>query len=188
MKGADLCMNKCSKHLCRKSPQFTGGYTFIGLLMIIAIMSIALLAVSEVWNIARKREKEQELLFIGHEFRKAIKLYCTRGPRGSQIQIYPMNLEDMLKDPRYPNTRRYLRKIYTDPLTGTNDWGLLKNPNGSIYGVYSLSDGETVKRDNFDLADVSFQGKSNYSDWQFTYIPTVAASGAAAASSPITTN
>jgi type II secretory pathway pseudopilin PulG len=153
-----------------------GGFTFLGLLMIIAIMSIGLLAVSEAWSFARKREKEQELLYVGHEFRQAIKLYCTRGPRGSQIQIYPMSLEDMLKDPRYPNTRRYLRKIYTDPMTGTEDWGLLKNPNGSIYGIYSLSEDATIKRDNFDLVDVSFKGKTNYSDWKFIYTPTVATS------------
>jgi type II secretory pathway pseudopilin PulG len=165
-----------------------GGFTFLGLLMIIAIMSIGLLAVSEVWNVARKREKEQELLYVGHQFRQAIKMYCTRGPRGNQIQIYPMYLEDMLKDPRYPNTRRYLRKIYTDPLTGSNEWGLLKNPNGSIYGVYSLSEDFTIKRDNFDLEDVGFKGKEKYSDWKFTYVPTVAASGAVAASSPNVTN
>jgi hypothetical protein len=94
----------------------------------------------------------------------------------------------MLKDPRYPNTRRYLRKIYIDPITGANDWGLLKNPNGSIYGVYSLSEDATIKRDNFDLADDSFKGKSNYSEWKFIYTPTLAASGTSAASSPIVTN
>jgi type II secretory pathway pseudopilin PulG len=165
-----------------------GGFTFLGLLMIIAIMSVGLMAVSEVWNIARKREKEQELLFVGHEFRKAIRLYCTRGPKGSQIQIYPMSLEDLLKDSRYPNTRRYLRKIYTDPLTGTNDWGLLKNPNGSIYGVFSLSDGETIKRDNFDLVDITFKGAASYADWKFIYVPTPAASGTPAATSQSVTN
>ncbi len=163
--------HNCRERLSRNSWRPMSGFTFLGVLMIIAIMSIGLLAVSEVWNIARKREKEQELLFVGHQFREAIKMYCTRGPRGSQIQIYPMYLEDMLKDPRYPNTRRYLRKIYTDPMTGTNDWGLLKNPNGSIYGVYSLSDGTTIKQDNFDLADAGFVGKSNYADWKFTYTP-----------------
>jgi hypothetical protein len=93
----------------------------------------------------------------------------------------------MLKDPRFPNTRRYLRKIYMDPLTGTNDWGLLKNPNGSIYGVYSLSEDATIKRDNFDLADVSFKGKSNYSEWKFIYTPAVAASGIPAANSATVT-
>ncbi len=152
------------------------GFTFLGLLMVIAIMSIGLLAVSEIWSIARKREKEQELLFVGHQFRQAIRLYCTHGPRGSQIQEYPMNLEDMLKDPRFPNMRRYLRKIYTDPITGSNEWGLMKNPNGSIYGVYSLSEDRAMKRDNFDFSDVSFKGKETYSDWKFIYTPTPAAS------------
>ncbi len=155
----------------------------MGLLMIIAIMNIGLLVVSEVWNISRQREKEQELLFVGHQFRQAIKMYCTGGPRGSQIQIYPMALEDMLKDPRYPSTRRYLRKIFTDPITGSNEWGLLKNPNGSIYGVYSLSENTTMKRDNFDLQDASFAGKNNYSDWKFVYVPVVASAPAAASSS-----
>jgi type II secretory pathway pseudopilin PulG len=149
------------------------GFTFIGLLVIVAIMGVALLAVGEVWSFAQKREKERALLFVGDQFRQAIKLYYIHTPAASKLQPYPRSLEDLLKDPRYPSTQRYLRKIYADPLNNSHEWGLLKNPNGGIFGVYSLSTETPVKRDNFRPADNGFAGKTKYADWTFMYVPAV---------------
>ena len=53
---------------------------------------------------------------------------------------YPLSLEALLKDPRYPATQRYLRRIYADPVGGGTEWGLVKGPGGEIYGVHSLSE------------------------------------------------
>jgi type II secretory pathway pseudopilin PulG len=145
------------------------GFIFIGLLAIIAMIGVGLLAVNEIWSTARQREKERELLFIGHQFRRAIMQYSLNGPQGKSIQTYPMALQDLLLDPRYPNMQRYLRKIYTDPMTGNNEWGLLKNPNGSIYGVYSLSEDEPIKTDNFDMEDAYFKDATKYTSWAFSY-------------------
>jgi type II secretory pathway pseudopilin PulG len=146
-----------------------GGFTFLALMAIIVIMGLGMLEVNEIWATTVKREKEQELLFIGHQFRQAIQQYSQNGPRGSLIRTYPADLADMLLDPRYPNTHRYLRKIYTDPMTGKDEWGLLKYSNGGIYGVYSLSDDAPLKRDNFDVADAGFRGAARYSAWIFAY-------------------
>ncbi|MBI3902537.1 MAG: type II secretion system protein [Nitrosomonadales bacterium] len=153
--------------------RYMGGAIFMGMLAVVAIMSIGLFAVGDIWSTTRQREKEQELLFIGHQFRSAIEAYSQNDPRGKQVQTYPMYLEDMLVDPRYPNAHRYLRKIYIDPMTGKNEWGLLKNSNGGIYGVYSLSEDVPIKSDNFDMADAGFSGAKQYSSWTFTYSPSV---------------
>jgi type II secretory pathway pseudopilin PulG len=158
-----------------------GGFTFLAVLAIIVIMGIGLMAVNEVWATAKKREKEQELLFIGHQFRDAIRQYSQNNPMGKQIQVYPKSLEELLLDPRYPNVRRYLRKIYIDPLTGNNEWGLLKYPGGGIYGVYSLSEDAPIKRDNFDMDDMAFKGMTQYSAWIFSYKAQLAASSPAVA-------
>jgi type II secretory pathway pseudopilin PulG len=164
-----------------------GGFTFLVVLAIIAIMGIGLMAVNEVWATAKQREKEQELLFIGHQFREAIRQYSQNNPAGKQIQIYPKALEELLLDPRYPNVRRYLRKMYTDPMTGKDEWGVMKYPGGGIYGVYSLSEEEPIKRDNFDLEDGAFKDASRYSAWAFNYKSQLAASSPAITNSMKTT-
>jgi type II secretory pathway pseudopilin PulG len=128
-----------------------------------------------VWHTAQKRAKEQELMFIGNQFRQALATYKKRTP--ARQKTSPMTLEELLKDPRYPTTERYLRKIYLDPMTGNTDWGLAKNPDGSIVGVYSLSEEEPMKQGDFREIDKAFEGKTKYADWIF--IP---------ASAPIATN
>jgi type II secretory pathway pseudopilin PulG len=158
------------------------GFTFLGVLVVVAIMGVSLLAVGEVWSFSQKREKEQELLFVGSQFRQAFRLYYVHTPANNKLQTYPMSLEDLLKDPRYPSTQRYLRKIYLDPISNSPDWGLLRNPNGSIFGVYSLSTDKPIKQGNFRTVYSDFKGKERYSDWAFKYIPIVNASA------PVQTN
>ena len=150
-------------------PGRVGGFTYISLLIIIAIMGVVMGTAGEVWHMALKREKEQELLFAWDQFRHAIKLYYehTLG----QGRRYPASLEDLLMDPRYPSTQRYLRKIYIDPVRGSTEWGLVKGPAGEIFGVYSLSEEEPVKKSNFKLADKDFEGRTKYTDWVFKHIP-----------------
>ena len=128
------------------------------------MMGIGLLVASQVWQTVQKREKEDELLFVGDQFRRALRLYYANSPGSAR---YPVRLEDLLKDPRYPNVRRYLRKIYRDPITGSAEWGLLKGPGDLIIGVYSLSDEEPLKKTGFRLVDRSFEEKSKYSEWVF---------------------
>ena len=168
-----------------KVPGKMGGFTFIGLMAIIAIMGVMLLAVGEVWHVARKREKEVELLFVGNQFQKAISAYYANTPAANKQQPYPTSLEDLLKDPRYPSTQRYLRKIYIDPISGSTEWGIVKNPNGGIFGIYSQSDEEPIKQSNFLLANMGFEGKTKYSEWVFMYVKTPNASAPAATNSNV---
>ncbi len=141
------------------------GFTYIALLILIAVISVGLAAAGEVWYLSVKREKEEQLLFTGHQFRNALNRYYAG--RGGPAGRFPLSLEDLVKDPRFPDTRRYLREIYPDPMTGSAKWGTLKGPNGEIYGVYSLSQDEPVKKANFIFDDQAFEGKTKYSDWVF---------------------
>ena len=141
------------------------GFTYIGLLVFIAIMGAVLAAAGEIWHTAQKREKERELLFVGNQFRLALNQFYRRTP--GQARRYPLRLEELLEDPRYPGMHRYLRKIYLDPMTGRTEWGLIRGPGGEIFGIHSLSEDAPLKKSNFRLADRNFEGKTKYSEWIF---------------------
>ena len=112
-----------------------------------------------------QREKEQELLFVGHQFRLAIERYA-RATSGSARRL-PLRLEDLLLDERTPAKSRHLRRVYTDPMTGSAQWGLLRQADGQIIGVHSLSTDEPIKKAGFAVKDEGFSGKTSYSDWIF---------------------
>jgi type II secretory pathway pseudopilin PulG len=158
--------------MVRKSVE---GFTYLTVLFVVAIMGIGLALTGEVWQTAKLREREAELLHVGNEYRKAIERYYLSGQRQ-----YPRNLTDLIKDPRQPGTVRYLRKLYPDPITGGDQWGLVKANDGGVAGVYSLSEERPLKSAGFAVRDKEFEGKSKYSDWQFIYAP-AAAPGAPAA-------
>jgi hypothetical protein len=111
------------------------------------------------------REKERELLYVGEQYRKAIELYYAQGKQ------YPRELTQLLRDQRVPGVRRYLRKLYRDPMTAKGEWGLIKTPDGGIAGVYSLSEETPFKQANFKKSEATFTGKAKYSDWKFAYFP-----------------
>lgn len=141
------------------------GFGYVGLLILVAIMSIALAAAGEIWHTAMKREKEQELLFVGGQFRHAIEQFHANTP--GKARRYPRQLEELLLDPRHPGIKRYLRKIYLDPMTGSAEWGVVTGPNGEILGVYSRSEAKPLKQANFRPAEKNFEGKTKYSEWVF---------------------
>ncbi len=139
------------------------GFTYIGVLAAIIVMGAILGATVEVWHTSIQREKERELLFVGNQFRQAIWHYHRDG------KAYPLSLEDLLKDPRQPNIKRYLRKIYHDPITQGTEWGLVLNDRGEIIGVHSLSETQPIKVAGFFLANKDFEDATKYSDWIFSY-------------------
>lgn len=130
-------------------------------------MGTLLAEVAVFWHKVVQREKEIELLRIGDEYRRAIGAYYENSPGG--VKTYPRNLEDLLLDKRFPFVRRYLRKIYADPMTGKRDWGLVRGSADGITGVYSLFSGIPLKQANFARDDAAFSGKQAYSDWKFAY-------------------
>ena len=151
---------------CRPMPS-QEGFTYIGILLAVALVGTQLAVAGLVWSFAQDRQKERELLFVGDQFRAAIGRYYLN-PQGPQKE-YPRRLEDLVRDPRYPGAVRHIRKIYADPITGKVRWGLIKTPDGSILGVYSLSEKAPIKIGNFSPAYNSFEKKRRYADWKFVY-------------------
>ncbi len=142
------------------------GFTYVGLLITVALMTSALAIVAPVWEVASRRDKEAELLFIGGEFQRALAGYAKFG--SSTADRYPNQLEDLVKDPRFPGVRRFLRKIYVDPMTNSTDWAVVRPPEGGgIVGVHSKSEKEPIKQSNFAALQKDFEGKTKYSEWVF---------------------
>lgn len=145
------------------------GFTYLGLLIIVMIMGAGLAATGTFWSHAAQREKERELLFIGHQFRDAIASYYLHSP--GITNAYPKTLEDLLEDKRFPTPQRHLRRIYSDPMTGKAQWGLVEFPGGGIMGVRSLSGEAPIKTGNFEPGDAAFEDAKTYGDWQFVFTP-----------------
>jgi len=151
-----------ARHTCR-------GFTYLTALFVIAFMGVGAMAIGTAWDGAMRRERETELLFVGNAYRLAIQRYYLAGQRR-----YPRALEELVKDPRQPPTQRYIRQLYPDPITGTNDWGIVKAPDGGVMGVYSKSELEPLKTANFKVRDRDLERGAKYSDWRFVYAPAAA--------------
>jgi type II secretory pathway pseudopilin PulG len=143
-----------------------GGFTYVGLLALLVLIGLMLAAAGEVAATAAQRERETQLLWVGHEYRAAIGRYW------SQKRAYPQSLRDLLGAASdAPVQVRYLRSLYPDPMTNAVDWVLVPAPNGGIMGVASSSKRAPLKTGHFDEADRDFASASSYGDWQFTFLP-----------------
>ncbi len=147
------------------------GYILVGVLILIMVAGCALAAAGTKFSEARKREREQELLKVGDTIRKAIGNYYNQTP--SVVKQYPPNLESLIRDDRFPKPKRYLRKLYLDPVTQREGWGILEAPSGGVMGVYSLSAAKPYKSKNFRLMYQHFENKKYYGEWYFAYVPMV---------------
>lgn len=158
------------------------GFTILGLLFLVAGMGVALAALGTMWHAAAQREKEQELLFVGNQFRQAIESFWNKSPG---VKRLPKDFDELLSDPRFPGTVRHLRKVYRDPMTGNDEWGLVKEPDDGISGVYSLSDDEPFKRAGFAEGNENLEEASSYRDWVFRFDPEKAAKDTKAQEKPV---
>jgi len=151
----DTCELTCSRCLSCYC-----GFTYIGLLLFIAITGIGLSVAGLCWQYQVRAEKEKQLLFVGAEFSNAIKSYYASTPDAAKV--YPVSLNDLLIDKRFPNIKRHLRKVYLDPMTGKANWGTVTQQ-GRIVGIYSRSTLTPFK----GWGDTKLAGEQSYRDWIF---------------------
>jgi len=149
------------------SKRHDAGFTYLGLLFLLAIIGIVSATALQVGAVMHRRAAEEALLDVGREFSQALESYRRVTPKGQPDE--PSTLQDLLKDPRFPGVVRHLRKLYYDPVTGRQEWGIQRSEDmKGIAGVFSLSDAKPIKIGNFDLRLQGFTGKSSYQDWVFT--------------------
>ncbi|MGX4641828.1 type II secretion system protein [Massilia sp. SYSU DXS3249] len=143
------------------------GFTYVGLVVFVAMLGLVGAATVKVDGLLRRAAAERELLEIGAAFSEALRSYAAATPRG--FPTAPPTLQDLLKDPRFPGTRRHLRKIFVDPVTGKDEWGVLyQGDKVGVLAVYSLSQAQPLKVANFDARFQNFENKEHLSEWKFT--------------------
>ncbi|MFZ2652036.1 MAG: type II secretion system protein [Burkholderiaceae bacterium] len=157
----------------RGRPEAGHGIVLVGLLIVMAFSAALAMSAAEVWATSRQRERELELLFVGDQYRQAIRRYYFAVPK-AQARVLPARLEDLLLDERFPVPVRHLRRLYPDPITGSTEWGLAMRGE-RIVGVHSLSPATPIKQAGFGHANAVFEARSAYREWVFLFVPPAAA-------------
>ncbi|KAE9652230.1 type II secretion system protein [Pseudomonas sp. PB105] len=137
----------------------------MGMLVTVAVVAVMLMEAGTLWSSVMQRERELELLARGNEIRRAIGLYYAAG------NTFPKSLEDLVLDRRQPTIKRYLRRAYADPLTGSAEWGVIAGPGDTLMGVFSKASGTPFKQGNFAVINQSFTGQGSYQGWVFLFGP-----------------
>ena len=148
------------------------GFTFLAALMIVVIMGIMLGLTAQPWKTIIKREREQELLFRGLQYRNAIAAWNTRPAKpGTTPKVIPLNdMKDLLLDPSSLQKTKYLRMLYKDPMTGKDFTIIRDSGKKGIIGVVSTSGGLPLKTSFSEYSGLDiFAGKKKYSEWRFVF-------------------
>jgi type II secretory pathway pseudopilin PulG len=90
------------------------GYVLLALLLVMAVLAIAATVAAPTIFFQIKRDREEELVHRGIQYRRALRMYATK------TGGYPHTLDQLLGNA----DTRYIRKLYKDPITG-GDFRLL---------------------------------------------------------------
>jgi type II secretory pathway pseudopilin PulG len=112
------------------------GFTYLGILIAVAVVGIGLTAASEVWVATSSRQKMTALDWAGQQYIQAIRSYYQASP--GSVKSYPMEVADLLEDRRFLTIRRHLRTAYLNPFTQKADWNAIRANDGSLRGVQAL--------------------------------------------------
>jgi type II secretory pathway pseudopilin PulG len=140
----------------------------LGLLVLLALIGATIAQFGPAWADERRRQAEEELLFVGQQYRQALESYYNASP--GRVKHLPTQLDELLRDRRFPQPVRHLRKAWADPLSPQTPWGLVRQGQ-QIVGVYSQAGGEPFRRSGFDPGLASFTGARSYGQWQFIFMP-----------------
>ncbi|MCR5881883.1 type II secretion system protein [Rhizobacter sp. J219] len=159
------------------------GFTYLGVLFIVALLALTAGMASAVWATVQQREHERQLAFAGRQIQQAIERYRAQA-QGSDAR-FPLELRHLVRDPRVPGVRRFLRQVYVDPMTDQPEWGLVRLADGGIVGVHSLSPRKSLGRPP-ELPGVT--AGATYQEWRFiapSAVPLLAPDAAASGVAPV---
>jgi hypothetical protein len=159
------------------------GYTFPLMLVILVAIAFGAGQLERSQSYRLRHENEEELLFRGLAYLKALKAFETASAAEKR---FPRKLEELVSDPRMQG-RRYIRQLYKDPMTG-RDFDLILTAQGTISGVVSWSRGIPFRKVDFDKELHEFDQAATYRDWRFDAKPKAAVQAAGAAKGQPGTN
>ncbi len=164
------------------------GYTLAAVLIFTTLIVIGLTVVLQSWTNLIQRDREEELIFVGLQYIQAIKIFQQRNGR------FPNTLKE-LSEHGFAKFR-CIRKLYKDPITNSDKWGLIYANNTKWPYVEPLNPVEgqpgiglppstiEIKPLEGEEAPIgpiigvfstskkeslrSFMGRKRYCDWEFT--------------------
>jgi type II secretory pathway pseudopilin PulG len=149
----------------RKPP--ASGLVLLALLIMLMLVGVGALAAAELWSTTLKREREEQLLFVGSQYRRAIESYWKVSPGR---RAYPPTMDVLLTDDRFPTPMHHLRRLYRDPMTDTGEFEPIMQAN-ALVGVHSTSTDTPIKHANFPVYYKAFEDADSYVKWQFIFVP-----------------
>ena len=109
------------------------GFTYLWVLVAIAVLGIGLVAASEVWQPTARRQRLEQLEWAGTQYTKAIGAYVESTPGIGKN--YPEHIDELLEDRRFAVPRRHLRQFYGNPVALDGHWELIMGSDLRIHGV-----------------------------------------------------
>ena len=102
-----------------------GGYAFLLTLFMVVVLLISLSAMVPSVLINGRREREQDMIWRGEQYKRGIRLY------NQKFGKYPTKLDDLIKHQN--GSLRFMRKLYKDPMTPDGgEWRLIYVTQGGM--------------------------------------------------------
>jgi type II secretory pathway pseudopilin PulG len=171
------------------------GYAMAALLVAMAVMSILLSVAMPTWNQMIRREKEEELIFRGNQYARAINFYqrkfANASPANLDILVEQHMLRKKYKDPMSPDKDGAFQLLYLSNsaqgggrLGGagqqggagqSGQFGSAAQPSragqpgsiGTALGITPTGAIQGVTSKNTGESLRTFNGKNHYNEWQF---------------------
>ena len=167
------------------------GYAMAALLVALAVIGVIIGMAMPVWRTVVQREREEELIFRGRQYARAIQLFQRK-----YANAYPPNVDVFVE-------QRFLRKKYKDPVSKEGEFQILyqstlaQRPGGvgaqaGVSAMDSTGAGQSgaaagssfgtqvagpqggvvgVASKNKERSIRVYNGRSAYSEWQFVWVP-----------------
>jgi type II secretory pathway pseudopilin PulG len=165
------------------------GYAMAALLVAMAVMAIMLTVAMPTWNQMIRRDKEEELIFRGNQYARAINMYQRRfanaSPPTIDVLVEQRLLRKKFRDPMSSEKSGEFQLLYVSNSASSSRQGgasqpgagqssgvgsvLGTTPTGGIAGVTSKNKSESIR---------IFNGKNHYNEWQFVGMQQSAQGGA----------
>jgi general secretion pathway protein G len=151
-----------------------GGYTFIELIIVTAILAILASAVMPLAQVTSQRQREVELRAALRQMRTAIDRFKDAVDQGRIAQTelspgsegYPPDLQTLVDGVPLQNDQsgamlKFLRRVPVDPMTNSTDWGLRSyqdKPDSASWGRQNVFDVYTK-------SEATALDGTKYKDW-----------------------
>ncbi len=144
------------------------GFSYIGVMVTLVFAAIGMQGAAVLWQQQSHRSHEAMLLETGEAYRLAIGRYYEATPQ--PLKQYPLRLEELIEDRRFPVPKRHLRKLYPDPFEVKRGMTLIMKE-GRIVGVHSQSMLAPIRTSGYQESQSGFNGAKDYRAWLFVYEP-----------------